>query len=216
MKVNNFKLAVLGDKTVEGKATLFELGGTMFALFEKANQWIIAHFATGVLVYQSFAEVDKSEQMAIKEFQIFCEENNLLIKIHKKFKKNGQKTINLEEEMIEEKHLKKEKPENLMFADAYKSKQVIRYAKTFELDGELYAVSNERFVKRFADSVIYIARSITKSYEIYHFKSGQRAFDEGEKTIVKTIEKFKKEIANWPEDKTNNYKAIIKKLPVIN
>lgn len=193
MKIKNFKIATK-DKPKNKQAFIFKHLNTDFAIIKEKKFYNISHFATGLNVKST---LETSENEAIEYFKDWCCEE-LIKRMEASLEQNKYPILNDIEKVKEHKEpIKRPKP-TLLINDGVTIKP-IEYSKTFEFDGEKYAVAKTKF-----------------DYEIYHFATGKCAQSSGENTIDKTIEKFKNRLNSFDENIKNLYRENLKKHLKIN
>ena len=162
MKITNFKIATK-DKQKETKAFIFKHRNIDFAIIKEKKFYNISHFATGLNVKST---IETSESGAMEYFKNCGEE--LIKRIEASLEHNKYPILNdIETIKLYKEPKKREKP-TLQICEGLNIK-TIEYSKTFEFDGEKYALAKTRL-----------------DYEIYHFATGKCAQASGESTIDKT------------------------------
>lgn len=185
MKITNFKIATK-DKPKTKQAFIFKHRDTYFAIIKEQRYYNISHFATGLNVKST---LETSENKAIQYFINWCCEE-LIKRMEASLEQNKYPIFNDIETIKPYKEPKKREKPTLLINDGVTIKP-IEYSKTFEHDGEKYAVVKTRS-------------------EIYHFATGKCAQSSGESTIDKTIEKFKNRLNSFDENTKNRYRENLK------
>jgi hypothetical protein len=187
MKITNFKIATK-DKPKTKQAFIFKHRNIDFAIIKEKNFYNISHFATGLDVKST---LETSENKAMQYFINWCCEE-LIKRMEASLEQNKYPIFNDIETIKPYKEPKKREKPTLQICEGLSIK-TIEYSKTFEFDGEKYALAKTRL-----------------DYEIYHFATGKCAQSSGESTIDKTIEKFKNRLNSFDENIKNRYRDNLK------